>query len=524
MAKKDKFIPVSKQLSRRILAITVITTSIVAILVLAFSTYGIQKTSNTYFTNSLYGANESIEKRLGKVTADSLFRHLRRLDSKLNALLPFSLKDMNGLDDKDIIAYNIIIDSAGNYIYHHNRECIGKSNFFDDIRQSSEEDRQQLGKELASNNTGRQGITIKGNSSYIFYMPLEGTSWKNAIVVPRHTVMMPVLITRLILLAIIAIGLLVIYRKSYRTIRHATAPLRLLTRSVNEVAKGNFKTPLPEIWRNNEIRQLRDSFANMQQSIIQYIEQLQETTAKQAYIERDLETAKAIQMSMIPTVFPKRDDADIYGSIKPAMLVGGDFYDFFIKNNKVFFCIGDVSGKGIPAALFMTVYINLFRAFASEENKPEIIVSRMNKNLCRNNPEYMFVTCFVGILDLTSGLLQYCNAGHTYPYLINNKVEVLPINHHPAVGAFDDIEYKMQEVVIAPQTTILLYTDGLNEATNADDKQYGEDRILDELNHAVQDGQTSSKDVIDRMNQAVQTFVGDANQSDDLTMLCVRLK
>ena len=135
MAKKDKFIPVSKQLSRRILAITVITTSIVAILVLAFSTYGIQKTSNTYFTNSLYGANESIEKRLGKVTTDSLFRHLRRLDSKLNALLPFSLKDMNGLDDKDIIAYNIIIDSAGNYIYHHNRERIGKSNFFDDIRQ-----------------------------------------------------------------------------------------------------------------------------------------------------------------------------------------------------------------------------------------------------------------------------------------------------------------------------------------------------------------------------------------------------
>ena len=262
----------------------------------------------------------------------------------------------------------------------------------------------------------------------------------------------------------------------------------------------------------------------MQQSIIQYIEQLQETTAKQAYIERDLETAKAIQMSMIPMEFPKRDDADIYGSIKPAMLVGGDFYDFFIKDNKVFFCIGDVSGKGIPAALFMTVYINLFRAFASEENKPEMIVSRMNKNLCRNNPEYMFVTCFVGILDLTSGLLQYCNAGHTYPYLINNKVEVLPINHHPAVGAFDDIEYKMQEVVIAPQTTILLYTDGLNEATNADDKQFGEDRILDELNQAIQDNQTSSKDVIDRMNQAVQTFVGDANQSDDLTMLCVRLK
>ena len=325
-------------------------------------------------------------------------------------------------------------------------------------------------------------------------------------------------------LAIIILGLLVIYKMSYRAIRHETASLRLLTRTTDEMAKGNFMTPLPEIWRNNEIRQLRDSFANMQQALTLYIDQLQEVTAKEAVIKRDLETAMKIQMTMIPMDFPKRDDADIYGSIKPAMIVGGDFYDFFIKEDKLYFCIGDVSGKGTPAALFMMVYVNMFRVFAMEDDKPDSIVARLNQNLCRNNPEFMFVTFFVGILNLTSGLLQYCNAGHTFPYLINKTVEVLPIIHHPAVGASDDINYKMQEAVIAPETTILLYTDGLNEATNADNEGFGKDRIFDELNRAIQDGQTSSKSVIDRMNQAVHTFVGDAKQSDDLTMLCIKFK
>ena len=497
MSKSDKYIPVYKQLSRGILAITVITTTIVAILVMALSTYEIQKMSNAYYMNELYGANESIEKRLGKISTDSLYRHLRRMDLRLNALSPFSPKDIENMDDKGIIAYNIVIDSAGTYLYHTTRQRIGKGNFYNDIRQSSEKQRQQLARGMATGKMERQEITINGEPSVIFYMPLEGTNWVNAVILPYDAIKKPIIITGLILLVIIITGLLVIYRKSYRTIRHATAPLRLLTRSVDEVAKGNFKAPLPEIWRNDEIRILRDTFANMQLSLTQYIEKLQVVTAEEAVIKRDLETAMRIQMAMIPKEYPKRDDIEIYGSITPAKLVGGDLYNFYLYDDKLYFCIGDVSGKGIPAALFMT---------------------------SRNNKECMFTTLFVGILDLKSGLLRYCNAGHNAPIIISsNGIEQLPIYHFPAVGAAEDINYKVQETTIAPQTTILLYTDGLNEAINSDSQEFGNDRIFEELNKIIQDGQTSPEKVVDHMVQAVHTFVGDAEQSDDLTMLCLKL-
>ncbi len=524
MSKSDKYIPVYKQLSRGILAITVITTTIVAILVIALSTYEIQKMSNTYYMNGLYGANESIEKRLGKISTDSLYRHLRRMDLRLNALSPFSPKDIENMDDKGIIAYNIVIDSAGTYLYHPTRQRIGKGNFYNDIRQSSEKQRQQLARGMAAGKMERQEITINGEPSFIFYMPLEGTNWVNAVILPYDAIKKPIIITGLILLVIIITGLLVIYRKSYRTIRHATAPLRLLTRSVDEVAKGNFKAPLPEIWRNNEIRILRDTFANMQLSLTQYIEKLQVVTAEEAVIKRDLETAMRIQMAMIPKEYPKRDDIEIYGSITPAKLVGGDLYNFYLYDDKLYFCIGDVSGKGIPAALFMTVVVNLFRVFASEGNTSEDMISRMNNDLSRNNKECMFTTLFVGILDLKSGLLRYCNAGHNAPIIINsNGIEQLPIYHFPAVGAAEDINYKVQETTIAPQTTILLYTDGLNEAINSDSQEFGNDRIFEELNKIIQDGQTSPEKVVNHMVQAVHTFVGDAEQSDDLTMLCLKL-
>ena len=134
----------------------------------------------------------------------------------------------------------------------------------------------------------------------------------------------------------------------------------------------------------------------------------------------------------------------------------------------------------------------------------------------------MLVTFFVGILDLSSGLLRYCNAGHEAPILINKTVEPLPVNQILSLGIMEDTPYLTQEIVIEPQTTVLLYTDGLDEATDADEKLFGNDRIIDELNRAIQDGQLSPKAVIDRMTQAVHAFVGDAEQSDDLTMLCLR--
>ena len=250
-------------------------------------------------------------------------------------------------------------------------------------------------------------------------------------------------------------------------------------------------------------------------------DQLEEVTTQKERIESELRIARTIQLSMVPSVFPIRPDIDIYGCMTPAKTVGGDLYDFFVHDNQLFFCIGDVSGKGVPAALLMTVTKSLFRAFSSNESMPDKIVSRMNDNLSENNKERMFVTLFVGILDLTSGLLRYCNGGHEAPVIIDKEAHLLPINHIFPVGAVPATSYKMQETVIEPQTTILLYTDGLNEALNADKEKFGKERILNEANRAIQAGQLSPKALIEQLTLSVHQFVGDTEQSDDLTMLAI---
>ena len=250
-------------------------------------------------------------------------------------------------------------------------------------------------------------------------------------------------------------------------------------------------------------------------------DQLEEVTTQKERIESELRIARTIQLSMVPSVFPIRPDIDIYGCMTPAKTVGGDLYDFFVRDNQLFFCIGDVSGKGVPAALLMTVTKSLFRAFSSNESMPDKIVSRMNDNLSENNKERMFVTLFVGILDLTSGLLRYCNGGHEAPVIIDKEAHLLPINHIFPVGAVPATSYKMQETVIEPQTTILLYTDGLNEALNADKEKFGKERILNEANRAIQAGQLSPKALIEQLTLSVHQFVGDTEQSDDLTMLAI---
>ena len=262
--------------------------------------------------------------------------------------------------------------------------------------------------------------------------------------------------------------------------------------------------------RQLQIRQLKQAY-----------DRLEEVTIQKERIESELRIAHDIQMKMVPNVFPTRPDIDIYASMIPAKEMCGDLYDFFVRNDQLYFCIGDVTGKGVPAALFMTVTKNLFRAYASNESTPDYIVSQMNHNLTEDNKSHMFVTLFVGILDLSSGLLRYCNAGHEDPIIVNRETRLLPINRIFPVGAVAGTPYQTQAIVMEPQTTIFLYTDGVTEAMTADKKMFGREQIIDEINRAIQTGQVAPKALIERMTAAVQAFVGDTEQSDDLTMLAI---
>ena len=265
---------------------------------------------------------------------------------------------------------------------------------------------------------------------------------------------------------------------------------------------------------------IRRRFLQMRK-LRQAYDQLEQVTTQKERIESELRIARNIQLSMVPSDFPKFPGLDLYANITPAKAVGGDLYDFFVRDNQLFFCIGDVSGKGVPAALFMMMTKSLFRAYSSEEPMPDRIVTKMNQILGENNKNHMFVTLFVGVFDLSTGLLRYCNASHEKPIVIREEASPLPVLHTFPVGFFANTVYQMQEVVIKPHTTILFYTDGLNEAMNADENMFGRERISDEIRSAIQSGQLSPKALIDQLTDAVHQFVGNTEQSDDLTLLAI---
>ena len=224
------------------------------------------------------------------------------------------------------------------------------------------------------------------------------------------------------------LALLLVYFICRRYIRSAVKPLHQLANSADEVAQGNFQAPLPDIRHDDEIRQLRDSFHDMQESLTGYIERLKETTASKAAIENELKVAHRIQMNMLPKPFsytPNESEAKalaavpvIRGQLTPAKDVGGDLYDYFVRGDSLFFCIGDVSGKGVPAALVMAVTRSLFRNISAHTAEPHRIMIALNNALSEGNDANMFVTLFVGVLQLETGKLRYCNAGHDAPLLV----------------------------------------------------------------------------------------------------------
>ena len=242
-------------------------------------------------------------------------------------------------------------------------------------------------------------------------------------------------------------------------------------------------------------------------------------------IENELLIARNIQMSMLPKTFPpypNREDLNMYGIIVPAKEVGGDLYDFYIRDNRLLFCIGDVSGKGVPASLVMAVTRSLFRTVSAHEDDAARIVVSMNEAMAEMNEQNMFVTLFLGVLDLQSGQLDYCNAGHNAPMTVNKTSQatnnqLLPTLPNIPLGILAGYKFESQQTVLTPNAGLFLYTDGLTEAENRQHQLFGEERMIQTA--AQWNQQLTSQQRVETMQRDVQTFVAGAEQSDDLTML-----
>jgi len=361
---------------------------------------------------------------------------------------------------------------------------------------------------------------LKGTPYYINAKQLGQTGWTLVVFQHRDLVFTWGIILALIIIFCMGVGCLVIFFFTSWSIRRATKPLGFLSESAQEVAKGNFDAPLPTFKRNDEVAQMRDSFGTMQQSLKQYVEELQTTTAAKAAMMSELNVAHSIQMSMLPKTFPAfpdRKDIELYASLTPAKAVGGDLYDFFIREDSLYFCIGDVSGKGVPASLVMAVSRTLFRNIAAHTDKPSHIVETMNVNICDGNDNCMFVTLFVGVLDLLTGRLRYCNAGHESPYI---QDALLPCDSNLPIGVMSDLKYSEQEIDLVPEMTLFLYTDGLTEAENAERELFGKQRI----DNVITTFSGTPQQLVETMTAAVHQFVGDTEQSDDITMLAFRIR
>jgi sigma-B regulation protein RsbU (phosphoserine phosphatase) len=249
------------------------------------------------------------------------------------------------------------------------------------------------------------------------------------------------------------------------------------------------------------------------------LERLREVNAEKDRISSELRVASQIQQSMLPSNHLKLGDVDIFGSLVPAREVGGDLYDFFVRDEKLFFCIGDVSGKGTPSAMLMAGTRSFFRAFSGHENNPALIMQYINESACQGNDTNMFVTMFVGVLDLPTGHLRYCNAGHDVPMILaNGHLTSLDAKPFLPVGLFEEVKYDMTETYMQPDSTLFLYTDGLTEAKNSERKQFGIKRVEEVLATCTD---MHPQELLETIGKAVRGFVGDAEQSDDLTMLAI---
>lgn len=421
-------------------------------------------------------------------------------------------------------SYSIMIGRGGTYFVHPDTTKISRQTIFTQTLEHPDTALTSLGYAMQHGEEGVKQMDIEGTHCYVFYKPLGKTGCSMAIVCPesdifggfdrlRHTVM-----------GIVFAGLLLMLYFFIHIIKRELNPLQRLAHEAENIASGHFDASLPNFQRIDEIGQLSHSFGNMQQSLVKYIDKLKDTTAQKASIERDLHVASAIQMGMLPKkfpTFPERDDVQLYASLTPAKEVGGDLFDFYFRDDKLFFCIGDVSGKGVPASLFMAVTRSVFRTVSARESMPDRIMASLNETIVDMNETNMFVTFFVGVLDLPTGLMRYCNAGHDAPMLVGVGIGTLPCDSNIPVGIMPSWKYTLQETHIFTGTTIFLFTDGLPEAMDIHQEQFRMERVNEAANRALAQ-KLEPKPFIALMSDAVSQFVGDAEQSDDLTMMAIQ--
>jgi sigma-B regulation protein RsbU (phosphoserine phosphatase) len=423
--------------------------------------------------------------------------------------------------------YGFLLSRHGTVVTHPVKALIMNETIFSLAEARRDTRLREIGRDMIKGNAGFIPFIdpTTEKDGWMAYAPVPSNGWSLGMIIPKNELMANIVrLNRTVAFLGIA-GFLLLLAGIVAIAGSITRPLRTLAEATRTIAAGNLDGDFPSVTSRDEVGRLARSFEAMRISLRQYMTDLTAATAAREKIESELKIAAAIQMSLIPKTFPPfpgRNEFEIQAAIKPAREVGGDFYDFFfIDEEHLLFSIADVSGKGIPAALFMAVTKTLLRSASGKDAGPGEILARVGEKLRDDNESCMFVTVFCGILDTTTGNVLYANAGHNLP-LLSRRGENIAFLGQPdnmALGIQEPTSLKTGRMTLRPGDFLFLYTDGVTEAVDREERLFSEDRLKEDVT-ALRE--TSARQLIENMMKRIISFSGGAPQSDDMTMLVIR--
>ncbi|SPQ00472.1 Protein serine/threonine phosphatase [Candidatus Sulfobium mesophilum] len=447
----------------------------------------------------------------GVVTADISLEWLKKVVSSVKILKT---------------GYGILTSRNGTIITHPSEKLVMNETIFSAAEEKKDKRLREIGQRMIRGESGfGPFITVSGRESWACYAPVSSTGWTLSVVFPRDELYSDINRLQGTAGLLAAAGILLLSFVIVLISRSISRPLRAMAKATEEMARGNLDMPVPAVRSRDEVGVLAESFSRMGESLKKYIRDLTEATAAKERIESELSIAHDIQMSIIPKTFPAfpdRKEFDICAFIEPAREVGGDFYDFFFINaTHLCFVIADVSGKGVPSALFMAEAMTLIKVMAKESLSPDQILCKVNNELCTDNSTGMFVTIFLGILDTITGEVLYSNGGHNPPLTISRdgKAEFLKVSPGLVAGAWENFQYVTGRLFLKKGETLFMYTDGVTEAMNPADELFSEERLLRNL-MALSDKPLA--EILGRLTEEIIFFAQGAPQSDDITMMALR--
>ena len=439
--------------------------------------------------------------------------------------------------------YGFLISKNGTVITHPLKQLIMNETLFGVAEGRADTHLREIGRKMIRGESGFVPFRSIDSEKecWMYYTPIPSNGWSLAVLFPQDEFMADIVRLNRIVIILGITGLLLLSIAVAFIARSITNPLRAMARATKEIATGNLDVELPPAKSGDEVGKLSEAFQYMEKSLKEYIQQLTETTASKERIESELKIAHDIQMSILPKIFPPfpdRKEFDIFAMIEPAREVGGDFYDFFFIDDEHFcFTIGDVSGKGVPASLFMAVTKTLIKAKTLGDADPGSILTKVNKDLSQGNEACMFVTSFIAVLNTKTGELLYANGGHNPPLMIRSEnhppfreggdegfsgeVEFLAVSKGLVVGVMEDYVYQTDRIPLKPGDSIFIYTDGVTEAMNEQEELFSDERLKKQT---IKLQGKSIQEIIAGTMEEIKSFSHGAPQSDDITMMVMRFR